>query len=251
MPLNPAVTRSIPKETFMNKVQKIKEMIEAGEAIQVVLSDYLEIDNLDPFQFYRNLRKINPSPYMYFHQGRKFLCRRVKPGGTHTGPRQNGLSAAYRRHKTKRGKSENVEEIIKTLTEDEKEKAEHLMLVDLARNDLSRICAAGSVSVESFMEPEVYSHVVHLVSQVKGELKENADVIDAITADISCGHGVGSAENAGHRDHRRTGRDPERHLFRVHGLHWLQWKCRHGNHDQDRCIQRVQGAAAGRRRHCL
>ena len=87
----------------MNKVQKIKDMIEAGEAIQVVLSDYLEIDNLDPFQFYRNLRKINPSPYMFF----------IKDGGSfvvgsspevHIRVRgKYGLPAAYRRHETKRG----------------------------------------------------------------------------------------------------------------------------------------------------
>jgi len=186
MPLNPSVTRSIPKKLFTKKVQDIKDMIEEGEAIQVVLSDYLEIDNLDPFQFYRNLRKINPSPYMFFiKDGSSFIVGSSPE--VHIRVRGN---AAYLRPiaGTKpRGAADDIDGIIKALTEDEKERAEHLMLVDLARNDLSRICAAGSVTVESFMEPEVYSHVVHLVSQVKGELKDNADVIDAITQTFPAG----------------------------------------------------------------
>ena len=186
MPLNPNVVRSIPKEQFMSKVQKIKDLIEAGEAIQIVLSDYLDIDNLDPFQFYRNLRKINPSPYMFF----------IKDGGSfvvgsspevHIRVRGNTAYLRPIAGTKPRGASDNVDEIIKVLTNDEKEKAEHLMLVDLARNDLSRICAPGSVNVESFMEPEVYSHVVHLVSQVKGELKSNADVVDAIIQTFPAG----------------------------------------------------------------
>ncbi len=186
MSLNPAITRSIPKEEFMGKVQKIKEMIGAGEAIQVVLGDYLEIDHLDPFQFYRNLRKINPSPYMYFIKGENSFVVGSSPE-VHI--RLRGKTAYLRpiAGTKPRGESDNIENIIKALTDDEKEKAEHLMLVDLARNDLSRICAVGSVSVESFMEPEVYSHVVHLVSQVKGELKENAGVIDAITETFPAG----------------------------------------------------------------
>lgn len=186
MSLNPAVTRSIPKEEFMHKVEKIREMIGAGEAIQVVLSDYLEIDHLDPFQFYRNLRKINPSPYMYFIKDEKSFIVGSSPE-VHI--RVRGKTAYLRpiAGTKPRGESDNLDEIIKNLTEDEKERAEHLMLVDLARNDLSRICAVGTVSVESFMEPEVYSHVVHLVSQVKGELKESAGVTDAITETFPAG----------------------------------------------------------------
>lgn len=186
MPLSPTVARTIPKEQFMDKVRKIKEMIEEGEAIQVVLSDYLDIDNLDPFQFYRNLRKINPSPYMFFIKDGSSFVVGSSPE-VHIRVRGN---AAYLRPiaGTKpRGATDDIGKIIKVLAEDEKEKAEHLMLVDLARNDLSRICAPGSVTVESFMEPEVYSHVVHLVSQVRGELKSNADVIDAIVQTFPAG----------------------------------------------------------------
>lgn len=186
MPLVPSVTRKIPKDEFMNKVQRTREMIEEGEGIQIVLSDYLEVENLDPFEFYRNLRKINPSPYMYF----------IKDGGSFivgSSPevhvRVRG-SMAYLRPiaGTKpRRKSESIENIIKELSSDEKEKAEHLMLVDLARNDLSRICKVGSVRVETFMAPEVYSHVIHLVSEVKGRLINGTDGIDAITQTFPAG----------------------------------------------------------------
>ncbi len=186
MPVNPVVARSIPREAFMEKVQRIREMIGEGEAIQVVLSDYLEIENLDPFRFYRNLRKINPSPYMFFIKdgnssivgsspevhlrirGRTAFLRPIAGTKPHGGPG-------------------STDDVAKELAGDEKEKAEHLMLVDLARNDLARICRTGSVGVESFMEPEVYSHVIHLVSQVKGELKDGSDAIEAIIRTFPAG----------------------------------------------------------------
>jgi len=186
MPVEPAVTRNIPKERFMEKVLEIKKMIEEGEAIQVVLSDYLEIENLDPFQFYRNLRKINPSPYMFFI---KDANTSIVGSSPEVHLRIRG-STAYLRPiagTRPRGGPGTLDTIKRELAEDEKEKAEHLMLVDLARNDLSRICRPGSVSVESFMEPEVYSHVVHLVSQVKGELKDASDTIEAITRTFPAG----------------------------------------------------------------
>ena len=182
----PVILRKIPKESFMGKIQKIKEMIEEGEAIQVVLSDYLEIDNIDPFEFYRNLKKINPSPYMYFIKDGSSFVVGSSPE-VHIRIRGNTAYLRPIAGTKPRGKSDNIEEIIKTLTEDEKEKAEHLMLVDLARNDLSRICKVGSVKVESFMEPEVYSHVVHLVSQVRGKLINDTDIIDTIAQTFPAG----------------------------------------------------------------
>jgi anthranilate synthase component 1 len=186
MPLSPTVVRTIPKEQFMDNVRKIKGMIEEGEAIQVVLSDYLDIDDLDPFQFYRNLRKINPSPYMFFIKDGSSFVVGSSPE-VHIRVRGNTAYLRPIAGTKPRRATDCIDEIIKILSEDEKEKAEHLMLVDLARNDLSRICAPGSVTVESFMEPEVYSHVVHLVSQVRGELKSNADVIDAIMQTFPAG----------------------------------------------------------------
>ncbi len=184
--LTPFVAQHIPVERYTTGVSRIKQMIEEGEAIQVVLSDHLVIQNLDPFEFYRNLRKINPSPYMCFikdddsyvvgsspevHIRIRGTTTYLKPiAGTK--PRRTG---------------DDIDTIIKTLVEDEKEKAEHLMLVDLARNDLSRICKPGSVVVESFMSPEVYSHVVHLVSLVRGDLEKESDAIDAIMQTFPAG----------------------------------------------------------------
>lgn len=179
VPEAPVVVRKIPRDGFTNKVKRIKEMIEEGEAIQIVLSDFMEIDNLDPFAFYRNLRKINPSPYMYF----------IKDGNTcivgsspevHIKVRNRVATLRPIAGTMPRDGSAETGDIIEALKNDEKEKAEHLMLVDLARNDLGRICKTGSVEVESFMEPEVYSHVIHLVSQVRGRLNDGTDVIDAV-----------------------------------------------------------------------
>jgi anthranilate synthase component 1 len=186
MPLKATVSRTIPKQRFISRVNRIKDMIESGEAIQVVLSDYLEVNNLDPFQFYRNLRKINPSPYMFFiKDGESFIVGSSPE--VHIRVRNNKAYLRPIAGTKPRKASDNVEDIVNVLSNDEKEKAEHLMLVDLARNDLSRICIPGTVAVESFMQPEVYSHVVHLVSQVSGDLESTADVLDAITQTFPAG----------------------------------------------------------------
>jgi anthranilate synthase component 1 len=188
---NPVIVRKIPREDFINKVKRVKGMIVEGEAIQVVLSDLLEVDNVDPFKFYRNLRKINPSPYMYFIKDEDTYIVGSSPE-VHIRIR-NRIAVLRPIAGTKpRDKSDDTKNIINVLTHDEKEKAEHLMLVDLARNDLSRICKVGGVEVESFMEPEVYSHVVHLVSQVRGELADDVDLIDAIEQTFPAGTVTGA-----------------------------------------------------------
>ena len=185
-PQTPRITRVIPREEFMGRVKKIKQMIEEGEAIQVVLSDYLEVEGLDPLHFYRNLRRINPSPYMYFlKDGDSFIVGsspevhiRIKDGRAVLKP-----IAGTR----PRAGEADIDEIIRDLSSDEKEKAEHLMLVDLARNDLARICRPGTVRVEGFMKPEVYSHVVHLVSLVAGEMRERTGIVEALKGTFPAG----------------------------------------------------------------
>ncbi len=183
---NPVISRTIPKQEFMDKVNKIKGMIEEGEAIQVVLSDYLQVEDLDPFEFYRNLRRINPSPYMYFlKDGDTFIVGSSPEVHIRI---TDGIAMLKPIAGTKpRGESDDVGKIIEDLSSDEKERAEHLMLVDLARNDLSCICAAGSVRVESYMAPEVYSHVVHLVSLVKGRLRRDVTILDAVRKTFPAG----------------------------------------------------------------
>jgi len=185
-PQMPVITRTIPKAEFMEKVRKIKGMIEEGEGIQVVLSDYLEVEGLDPFGFYRNLRRINPSPYMYFlKDGDSFIVGSSPEVHIKiTGMRAILKPIAGTRPRTD---SADLQEIIRDLSTDEKEKAEHLMLVDLARNDLARICRAGTVQVEGFMKPEVYSHVVHLVSLVSGEMNPDKGVLDALKGTFPAG----------------------------------------------------------------
>ncbi len=181
----PVLTRAIPREDFVARVRKAREMIAGGEAIQIVLSDFLEVDQLEPFDFYRGLRRINPSPYMYF----------LKDGDTYIVGSSPEVHLRIRDRVamlkpiagTRPRCGSDLECIIDSLRNDEKEKAEHLMLVDLARNDLSRICRVGSVKVESFMDAEVYSHVVHLVSEVKGQLKSDMGIVEALIETFPAG----------------------------------------------------------------
>ena len=185
-PGTPVITRAIPRDEFMDRVRKIKEMIEEGEAIQVVLSDYLEVEGLDPFAFYRNLRRINPSPYMYFLKDVDSFIVGSSPE-VHikiTGGRAVLKPIAGTKPRTG---TDDLQKIIHDLSTDEKEKAEHLMLVDLARNDLARICKTGTVRVEGFMKPEVYSHVVHLVSLVSGETNGGTGILEALKGTFPAG----------------------------------------------------------------
>jgi len=182
----PQVSRRIPRGLFVDKVGRARDMIADGEAIQIVLSDFLEADQIDPFEFYRNLRKINPSPYMYFFKDGA-TCLVGSSPEIHLQIRGRTATLKPIAGTKKRSPGDNVDEIIEALTKDEKEKAEHLMLVDLARNDLSRICKVGSVDVQTFMEPEVYSHVVHLVTEVTGTLRDGLHVFEALKATFPAG----------------------------------------------------------------
>ncbi len=184
--LTPALVRDIPRGLFIDRVGRAREMIAEGEAIQIVLSDFLEADNIDPFEFYRNLRKINPSPYMYFLKDNDTSVVGSSPE-IHLQVRDRLATLKPIAGTKKRGPTDDVEEIINALTHDEKERAEHLMLVDLARNDLSRICRVGSVAVQSFMQPEVYSHVVHMVTEVTGRLQDGMHVFEALRQTFPAG----------------------------------------------------------------
>ncbi|OPY70320.1 MAG: Anthranilate synthase component 1 [Syntrophorhabdaceae bacterium PtaU1.Bin034] len=182
----PKLVRDIPRGLFIDKVDRTRNMIGEGEAIQIVLSDYLEAEDINPFEFYRGLRKINPSPYMYFLKDGDDCIVGSSPE-IHLHVRNRVATLKPIAGTKKREPSKEIQEIIDCLTNDEKERAEHLMLVDLARNDLSRICKVGTVRVESFMQPEVYSHVVHLVSEVKGRLAEDLHVFDALKQTFPAG----------------------------------------------------------------
>jgi anthranilate synthase component 1 len=153
-------------DEFMSKVEIAKEEIRAGEAFQIVLSQRFSMPcAADALDVYRMLRLNNPSPYMYlfrFEDGTEVMVHPI--AGT-------------------RRRSASVEEDIRLgeeLLADPKERAEHLMLVDLGRNDLGRVCAPGSVEVIDFMHIERYSHVMHIVSTVIGKLGKDSTPIDAL-----------------------------------------------------------------------
>jgi anthranilate synthase component I len=166
---------------FEAAVEKCRDYIRAGDIFQVVLSQRFTVDvDADPFDLYRILRVVNPSPYMYFMnvEGTSVIGAspemlvRVEEGRLEMRP----IAGTRPRGKT----AEDDERLIKELLADPKERAEHIMLVDLGRNDVGRVSKAGSVRVEEMMHIEKYSHVMHIVSNVRGELAEGCDAFDAL-----------------------------------------------------------------------
>jgi anthranilate synthase component 1 len=176
------------KETFMKKVLKAKEYIRNGDIFQVVLSQRLKIETeINPFKAYRTLRSLNPSPYMFYIDFGEYhlvgsspeLLVKVKGDIVETCP-----IAGTR----PRGKNiEEDEKHMESLLKDEKERAEHLMLVDLARNDIGKISEFGTVEVNQFMEIQKYSHVMHIVSNVIGKMRDDCDMYDSLIACFPAG----------------------------------------------------------------
>ena len=174
-------------QAFREAVLRAKEYIAAGDIFQVVLSRQQTVDCAhDPFTVYRALRMVNPSPYMYFLRDGETavagaspeMLVRVENGRVETRP-----IAGTR----PRGDGRADEALARELLGDAKERAEHLMLVDLGRNDVGRVCRFGSVAVPELMKVEHYSHVAHLVSSVTGELAEGKDALDALAATFPAG----------------------------------------------------------------
>lgn len=173
---------------FSDSVCRAKKYIEAGDIFQVVLSRYFyKTVKADPFDVYRALRQINPSPYLYFIQFKELkiigsspeMLVRVEECQVDVRP-----IAGTRR----RGKNESEDrELMDELRSDEKENAEHVMLVDLGRNDVGRVSEYGSVEVNEFMKVEKYSHVMHLVSNVRGRLRPELTALDALKACFPAG----------------------------------------------------------------
>ena len=182
------VSSSMTREQYESGVARIRDYIYAGDAFQVVLSQRFSTPvDVSPFAVYRGLRAVNPSPYMYYIAFDDFaLCGSspeplITVQGDHVetrpiaGTRRRGADAAEDRR------------LMADLRADEKERAEHVMLVDLGRNDLGRVCAPGSVRVDEFMGMELYSHVIHMVSSVRGTLADGATPTDALKAGFPAG----------------------------------------------------------------
>ncbi len=176
-------TSNFGKEDFIKAVKKAKEYVAQGDVIQVVLSQRFRKPFFgEPENIYRSLRYINPSPYMYYMDLGELkiigsspeVLVRLEDNRIETRP----IAGTRRRGKT----PEEDLSLERELLLDEKERAEHLMLVDLARNDVGKVSRAGSVRVENFMRVERYSHVMHLVSDVVGELREGFSAVDVLKA---------------------------------------------------------------------
>jgi anthranilate synthase component 1 len=191
----PAPGREVPRfqsnmtrEQFEAMVARIVEYIFAGDAYQVVPSQRWSAPTpVQAFSIYRGLRAVNPSPYMYFLDFGDFEVAGASPEPLIT---VNGRHVATRPIAGTRPRGASAEEdrqIAEELLADEKERAEHVMLVDLGRNDLGRVCDYGSVRVEDFMAIEIYSHVMHIVSSVTGELRPGIGALDALRSVLPAG----------------------------------------------------------------
>ena len=182
------VRSNTTREAFEDSVRAAKEYIRRGDIFQVVLSQRFETDvTVDPFTVYRTLRYVNPSPYMYFiRMGPRVLVGSspemlVRAEGTRV--ETHPIAGTRPRGSTEAEDARLAAE----LRQDEKERAEHVMLVDLGRNDLGRVCRFGSVRVPTYITLERYSHVMHLVSRVEGELTAGEDRLDALAACFPAG----------------------------------------------------------------
>jgi anthranilate synthase component 1 len=181
------------KKDFLKSVEQAKEYIAAGDIFQVVLSQRFDVEpGVDPFSVYRTLRIVNPSPYLYFL---RFGLN--KPADTHivgSSPemlvRVRGQKVEYRPIAGTLPRGANEEEDLQLehrLMHDEKERAEHVMLVDLGRNDVGRVSEYGTVQVKDLMFVERYSHVMHLVSSIEGKLRKDMTAVDAFRACFPAG----------------------------------------------------------------
>ena len=182
------LTRSSTREEFHEIVKRAKEYIEAGDVFQVVLSQQFRVPlQVDPFTIYRHLRSINPSPYLFFMRcdGAVMIGSSPEALVRLTGRKVDLRPIAGTR---RRGATFEEDEVIEAeLLADEKERAEHLMLVDLGRNDVGRIAVIGSVTVSEFAIVERYSHLMHIVSNVQGDLRPELDWLDLLRATFPAG----------------------------------------------------------------
>ncbi len=184
----PKVKRSMSSEMYREAVEVAKEYIVAGDVFQVVLAQRFELeDQCDPFDVYRVLRQINPSPYMYFlrHEEATLVGSSPEPLVQVIDGRVISRPIAGTRF---RGRDDvHDDRMAAELMEDPKERAEHVMLLDLARNDIGRVVEFGTEQVDSLMMLERYSHVMHLTSQTSGQLADGVSAVDVLKATFPAG----------------------------------------------------------------
>ncbi|MDM5153876.1 anthranilate synthase component I [Bacillus sp. DX1.1] len=181
-------TSSVTEEKFCEMVEQAKEYIRAGDIFQVVLSQCLQSEFTgDPFALYRRLRIANPSPYMFYIDFQDYVVLGSSPESLLSVRDEkvmtNPIAGTRARGKTK----EEDDKIAKELLANEKERAEHMMLVDLGRNDIGRVSEIGSVQLDKYMKVEKYSHVMHIVSEVSGILGKQMNCFDALAYCLPAG----------------------------------------------------------------
>lgn len=182
------IESNFAKPQYIKAVEKTKQYIRAGDIFQAVISQRFSAKtHADPFSIYRELRALNPSPYLFYLQLNDVAVVGSSPEML---VKVQGKDVFYRPIAGTRWRGKNEAEdqhLEKEMLADEKERAEHIMLVDLGRNDLGRVCDYGTVSVEKLMTVERYSHVMHLVSSLRGKLREDVDCFDALMACFPAG----------------------------------------------------------------
>lgn len=188
-----SIVSNLKKSEFCGLVNKAKTYIKEGDIIQVVLSQRFKVKiSSEPLDIYRALRSLNPSPYMFFLKLKDVILIGSSPemlvrcegGIVQTRP----IAGTRPRGKTE----EQDKKLERELLNDSKERAEHIMLVDLGRNDLGRVCKSGKIEISEFMSVERYSHVMHLVTEVRGSLDKRYDAYDVLRACFPAGTVTGS-----------------------------------------------------------
>ncbi len=182
------VEASVTREQYHEMVKRAKDYIEAGDVFQVVLSQQLRLPlQVDPFTIYRHLRSINPSPYLFFLRCEGAVLIGASPE-VHVRLEDGRIDLRPIAGTRRRGKTPEEDLAMeREMIEDPKERAEHVMLVDLGRNDVGRVAETGTVEVNEFFVVERYSHVMHLVSNVTGRLRPDRDWLDLLRATFPAG----------------------------------------------------------------
>ncbi len=248
-PLSLQPRSNFTKAEYEAVVRRCQEFIKAGDIFQVVPSQRFAVEtHADPFDIYRVLRVVNPSPFLFYLPYESFsligcspeILVRVEDGLVTirplAGTRRRGVDSA------------EDEALAEELLADPKERAEHIMLVDLGRNDVGRVADYQTVELSDVMKVERYSHVMHITSNVTGKLRKGQTAFDALRAGLARRHGLGCAEGPRDADHRH-GRAPEaRALRRGRWIHRLHRKHGYVHRAADAGASRANGVYPGGRR---
>ncbi len=241
-----------PRHDYERNVSLAKQRISDGEAFQVVVSRQKEMEFAgDPLSLYEALRQVNPSPYMFYLDFGERKVLGSSPETLVTVKRDEVITYPIAGTRPIGATMRERRALKEEMQGDEKERAEHAMLVDLARNDLGKVCEEGSVHVAEYMQVEEFSHVQHLVSKVQGTLDAGQGRLGRLLRLLPGRHRLRGAETARHGDNRRAGGQAERTLRRIGRLPLPQRRPGLGHRHPLRLRQSRPNPLPGRRRHRL